>query len=73
MFVSSWQATLQPLGVPGPEQHSSLQQLVRSLQQSAASAEALIASPANINTEKSSTIISEVVFFIFLLQNTGTN
>jgi len=55
---------MQPLGIPGPAQHSSLQQEESLLQQSAASADALIASPTNINAEKSSTRISEVVFFI---------
>jgi hypothetical protein len=66
ILVPLSQVIVQPVGVPAPAQHSGLQHWLRELQQSAASADALIASPANINAEKSSTRISEVVFFIFI-------
>jgi len=62
---------VQPVGVPGLEQHSVLQQALRSLQQRlAASVDALIASPNNINAENISIRISEVDFFIFISMKT---
>jgi hypothetical protein len=71
MPVPLEQSSTQPLTLPLPEQHSSLPQPSKTLQQSLGASSSslalvvvLIASPNNITAENDSASIKEIVFFI---------